>query len=164
MRKMTVAALALILLSSSIIYAQRPGGSPERRREKLQDLAIWKMLEVLDLSQEQTDKFLPALREMQKQEARLREERSKMLDELERVMTQRGSEKEVKQIIYQIRQLGKQGEENRERFFDRAESILTIEQLGKLVLFQDRFERKMREMMREMQEQRMHEMQEKERR
>jgi len=163
MRKMALAALALILLSSSLICAQGPGGPPERRKEKLQDLAIWKMLEVLDLSQEQTDKFLPALREMQKQEARLQEERKKMLDELERAMTQGGSEKEVRQIISQVRQLGKQGEEIRERFFTQAESILTIQQLGRLVLFQDRFERRMREMMREMQEQRMHEMQEKER-
>ena len=163
MRKMIMAALALILLSSSLIWAQGPGGSPERRREKLQDLAIWKMLEVLDLSQEQTDKFLPALREMQKQEARLQEERRKMLDELEKAMTQGGSEKEVRQIISQIRQLGKQGEEIRERFFTQAESILTLQQLGRLVLFQDRFERRMREMMREMQEQRMQEMQEKER-
>ena len=164
MRKIIITALALILLSSSLIYAQGPGGPPERRREKLQDLAIWKMLEVLDLSQEQTDQFLPALREMQKQEARLQEERKKMLDELEKAMTQGGSEKEVRQIIYQVRQLGKQGEEIRERFFTQAESILNIQQLGRLVLFQDRFERKMREMMREMQEQRMHEMQEKERR
>jgi len=163
MRKIIMATLAFILLSSSLIYAQGPGGPPERRREKLQDLAIWKMLEVLDLSQEQTDRFLPALREMQKQEARLQEERKKMLDELERAMTQGGSEKEVRQIISQVRQLGKQGEEIRERFFTQAESILTIQQLGRLVLFQDRFERKMREMMREMQEQRMHEMQEKER-
>src|SRR5574341_1533793 len=160
---MILAVLASILLSSTLINAQGPGGPPEKRREKLQDLAIWKMLEVLDLSQEQTDKFLPALREMQKQEARLQEERKKMLDELERAMTQGGSEKEVRQIIYQIRQLGKQGEEIRERFFAQAENILTIQQLGRLVLFQDRFERKMREMIREMQEQRMHETQEKER-
>ena len=163
MRKIIITALALILLSSSLTRAQGPGGPPERRREKLQDLAIWKMLEVLDLSQEQTDKFLPALREMQKQEARLQEERKKMLDELERAMTQGGSEKVVRQIISQVRQLGKQGEEIRERFFTQAESILTIQQLGRLVLFQDRFERRMREMMREMQEQRMREMQEKER-
>jgi hypothetical protein len=163
MRKIIMAGLALILLSSSLIYAQGPGGPPERRREKLQDLAIWKMLEVLDLSQEQTDKFLPALREMQKQEARLQEERKKMFDELERAMTQGGGEKEVRQIISQVRQLGRQGEEIRERFFTQAESILTIQQLGRLVLFQDRFERRMRETMREMQEQRMQEMQEKER-
>ena len=161
MRKIILAVASIILLSTALSWAQGPGGPMEKRRERMQDLAMWKLLEVLDLSGEQTDKFLPALREMQKQEEQLQEQRRMLLQELERIITQGESEKEVREVIQQLRMLGKQGEAVRERFFAQAESILTVQQLGRLVLFQDRFERRMREMMREMQEEKMREFQEK---
>lgn len=160
MRKFIYLLSALVLTSTLTLWAQGFGGPPpQERRERLQDLAVWKMLEVLDLSQEQTDKFLPALREMQKQEGELQEQRRKLLMELERRMTQGGSEKEVREVIQELRMLGKQGEAVRERFFNQAEKILSVQQLGRLVLFQDRFEKRMREMMRQMQEEKWHQFQ-----
>jgi hypothetical protein len=160
MRKIIILLSVLLFTGAVTAWGQGFGGpSPQERREKLQDLAVWKMLEVLDLSQERTDRFLPALREMQKQEAQLQEQRMRLLQELERRMTQGGSEKEVREVIQQLRMLGKQGEAVRERFFNQAESILSVQQLGRLVLFQDRFEKRMREMMKQMQEEKWHEFQ-----
>ncbi len=160
MRKIIILLSALLLTGTVSVGAQGFGGPPpQERRERLQDLAVWKMLEVLDLSQEQTDKFLPALREIQKQEAQLQEQRMSLLQELERRMTQGGSEKEIREVIKELRMLGKQGEAVRERFFSQAESILSVQQLGRLLLFQDRFEKRMREKMRQMQEEKWHQFQ-----
>jgi Mg2+ and Co2+ transporter CorA len=133
---------------------------PEKRKERMQDLAVWKMLEVLDLSDEQTDKFLPALRQMQKQEERLQMERQRVLDELERALSG-GEEREVSDLIGQIKELERQAASIREDFFRQAGSILTVPQLGKLILFQDRFEKRLREMMMEQQMERWRQMQEK---
>lgn len=164
MKKYLVTICLFVLANLAVTLAQGPGEPPERRRERMQDLAVWKMLEVLDLSQEQTDRFLPALREMQKQEARLEEERRKLLDDLEQALSQEGDSKRIASIVQQLRGLGKQGIEAKEGFFRQAEDILTVQQLGKLILFQDRFERRMREMARELNEQKMREFQNRERR
>jgi len=162
MRRAVILSTALFFICTVPLWGQGLGGPPpQERRERLQDLAVWKLLEVLDLSREQTDKFLPALREMQKQEAQLQEQGMRLLQELERNMTQGGSEKEIREIIGQLRMIGKQGEAVRERFFSQAESILSTQQLGRLVLFQDRFEKRMREMMKQMQEEKWREFQKK---
>ena len=150
----------LLLLGSVSVWAQMGKEMPEKRKERMQDLAVWKMLEVLDLSDEQTDRFLPALRQMQKQEERSQMERLRLLDELEQALSE-GEERKVSGLIGQIKALGREGMAVREDFFRRAESILTVPQLGKLILFQDRFEKRLREMMMEQQMERWRQMQEK---
>ena len=162
MRKYLMTMGAIFLANLALVWAQGPDDMPERRRERMQDLAIWKMLEVLDLSDEQTDRFLPAFRQMQKQEARLQEERRRLIDELEQALSQGGKPQRINNLIQQVRGLERQGEEIKEGFFKQAEDILTIQQLGKLILFQDRFERHLREMIRQTREERMRELQERE--
>jgi hypothetical protein len=121
----------------------------------MEDLMAWELLVVLDLSQEQSDRFLPVLRQMQKGKAQLRQQRRELLNHLERVLSEGEGPGEIDQTIKELRELGRQETAVREEFFGQAEDILTIQQLGKLVLFQDKFERHMREIIRELREDRM---------
>ena len=82
----------IFLLTTQAVKAQRPPAHPfpeegkrERLREEIETMKMWKMLEVLDLSQEQSDKFLPVWREMQKAQKDFRDRREDLLKSLETV-------------------------------------------------------------------------------
>ncbi len=152
MRKYIVFLGIILLAGLASSWAQGPQNQPERRRERLQDLAVWKMMEVLDLSQEQTDRFLPAFREMQKKESALQDRREMLLAQLEKELSDKARSKELTGIIGQLQDLTRQTAENRENFFSQAQEILTVQQQAKLVLFQERFEQHLRDMMRQLRE------------
>ena len=54
-----------------------PPGKPEKMKEKVESLRVWKLLETLDLTEEQANSFLPAYREFQKSEGKYSQTRRK---------------------------------------------------------------------------------------
>ena len=118
-------------------------------------MKMWKMLEVLDLTQEQSDKFLPAWREMQKAEKTFREKREDLLKSLQAVLgEEKLDEKKIREILGQLDKERLQMEEVQQRFRQKAEDVLTLEQQAKLLLFEDRFEKRMMEIIRQYREKR----------
>ncbi len=155
--------LALILLlSAQSVRAQGPGGRPfpeegkrERLRQEIETMRMWKMLEVLNLSQEQSDKFLPAYRELQNRQKDFREKREDLLRALELTLgEEKPDEAKIKDIFGQLEKERLQLEEVQRKFREKAEEILTLEQQAKLMLFEDRFEKKMMEIIRQYREKR----------
>jgi len=145
------------LLTVQILYAQRPPGGAfpeERRRERLREeietLKMWKMLEVLDLSSEQSDKFLPAWREVQKAHKVFRVKREDLLEELELALgeEQKVKKKRIAEVFDQLKMEKSKLEEAQEKFRARAKEVLTLEQQARLLLFEERFEKRMMEMIR----------------
>lgn len=152
----------VFLLAAQAGYAQRPPGHPfpeegkrERLREEIETMKMWKMLEVLDLTQEQSDKFLPAWRETQKAEKTFREKREDLLKSLEAVLgEEKPDEKKIREILGQLDKERLQMEEVQQRFRQKAEGVLTLQQQARLLLFEDRFEKRMMEIIRQYREKR----------
>lgn len=149
MKRISTMVPGLLLLLALPGLAQRPEFKPEERRERLQDLYVWKLLEVLDLSTEQSDRFLPTLREMQKQEAALKEQKDRLLNQLEEALRQEEDSRTISNLVGEAQTTARQSVQVREDFFNRAKGILSVQQLGKLVLFHDRFDKHLREMIRD---------------
>ena len=65
---LVVLIAGILIFSVEPLLAQPPMGSvgKEKMRERIETLRLWKMIEFLDLSSEQSDEFLPLLHEFQK--------------------------------------------------------------------------------------------------
>ena len=152
----------IFILTAQAVYAQRPPARPfpeegkrERLRDEIETMKMWKMLEVLDLTDEQSNDFLPAWREMQKAQKDFREKREDLLKSLEAVLgEEKPNEGKIRDILGQLEKERSQFEEVQQRFRQKAQEVLTLEQQAKLLLFEDRFEKRMMEIIRQYREKR----------
>lgn len=158
-------ALALLLTSGINLFAQKkfdqrgfrqsPFGNPNRgqRAERFDMLMKMKLVEVLDLTPEQGDKFLPVFNQYRSQNQRLLRARGEIMQSLARyVQTQMGnlepdenpeqlSDKELKERLAKLDEIRKQIETNREDFYRKAGDVLSTGQLARLTVFEEMFAR-----------------------
>jgi Spy/CpxP family protein refolding chaperone len=145
-----------LLLTAQTLKAQGPMGGPlagDKRkeiREEIETLKMWKMLEALDLSPRQSDEFLPAWRELHEAQNSFRERREELFRELEAAFgeEQKIRERRIREILTQLDEERARLEDAQQRYRAKAERILTLEQQAKLLLFEERFEGRMMEMIR----------------
>ncbi len=120
-----------------------PPDKPEKMKEKVESLRVWKLLETLDLSEEQANSFLPAYREFQKSEENYNQNRRELLDQLQQSLESK-DQKKISEIVGKLKQNRLQVEQNRVQFLARIDKMLSPEQQAKFLLFQNRFEGRMR--------------------
>jgi hypothetical protein len=151
-------ALLLALAGIQDLSAQRrmrdrSFGEPARRAERFDMLMKLKLVEALDLSSEQGDKFLPVFNQYRQKTQRLLRARGETMQELARhVRLKMGaleeddengvlSERELKERLARLGELRRQQEANREEFYQNAGQTLSTEQLARLIVFEERFAR-----------------------
>ncbi|OGC76760.1 MAG: hypothetical protein A2145_01245 [candidate division Zixibacteria bacterium RBG_16_40_9] len=144
-----------IFVDEGIPFAQAPdfsedapeAGEPPEMAEKMHDrvesLRIWKLLEILDLTEEQSNVFLPAFREFQKNEGNYNQNRRELLDQLQKSLEDKDQRK-MSEIVSKLKQNRLQMEQNRVQFLSKVDKILSPEQQAKFLLFQNRFEGRLR--------------------
>ncbi len=146
--------LILVLIPGGNAISQErpsPGEDPERGeareriRENIETIRTWKLLEALDLTSEQSAQFLPVLLDFQKAKKSLEGKRRDLLQELEATLPAKHEDMRLKEILAGLDNNQKQFHAEIEKYFEKAKVILTLEQQAKLYLFEEKFERKMRE-------------------
>lgn len=153
--------LSLALLAPGTLFAQGPPshrggppGNPEERekiRENIETLRMYKLLEALDLSSEQSTEFLPALKEFQDAKRRFQEERRDLLRELEAALeSEADNQAKLEQTLAALENTRQEFQAGFQRFLEKARADLTLEQRARLHLFEERFERRLRESIRQM--------------
>ncbi len=129
------------------------GPNQSRRTERFETLMKLKLVEVLDLSPEQGDKFLPVFNQYRQKTQRLMRARGELMQGLARhVRSQMGnlepdenpqelSERELKEHLAKLDEFRRQQESNREEFYQQTGRLLSTEQLARLVVFEEMFAR-----------------------
>ena len=129
------------------------GPNPARRAERIDMLMKLKLVEALDLSTEQGDRFLPVFNQYRQRTRRLLRARGELIQDLSRhVRIKMGaldegeendelSERDLKEHLAKLNELRHQQEANRDNFYHKAGQVLSIEQLARLVVFEERFAR-----------------------
>lgn len=153
--------LILVLMVSfvcmpNIILAQwRPHGKEgkfeekQQVRERIEQMRMWKLLEVLDLSDEQAEGFLPILNAFQKQQKELEHKKRESLKVLEDELNKKSVDlKKVQTFLEDLEKNRVLFEKNRVSFLSKAKEVLSLEQQAKLVLFEERFAERMKQMIR----------------
>ena len=125
----------------------------ERQRRHLEQLRLLKLLEVLDLSDNQEEPFLSAFRAMRKAQRALDERKGDLIGRLSlQIQNSSKDDKKVNALVDSVVSIEDEKRVAIRGFFDKARTILTAEQAGKLVIFQERFEYELLERVREFRE------------
>lgn len=142
----TLSALFVVVLIVSFAQAQPPGGPPLERIERFKKM---RMVELLELNEEQSVRFIARYNEHESKRRDLMRQRDEILDKIERLLRNKAEAKEFENAFTDVIELNRRMGEERLTFFNGLSDLLTIEQRAKLLLFERRFENELREAMRE---------------
>ena len=140
MNKVIITALVMVFLTS-ISYPQKMRDKRMHNRGKLEQLEKVKLIEALDLSEENSIRFF-ARRNDSKREIEILEKKSDdLLYELEKSFKsgEKNQEDKQKQLISELLKTRESIEVKRNQFINSLNDILTIEQISKLIVFEKKF-------------------------
>ena len=141
-----------ILVCGSLMQAQpmRMGrDEPPQAMERVERWRKMRLIEVLELKEEQSVRFLPRINEHERRMTDLRKEKDNVLDKIERLVRNRAEEKEIEGVFPEFFAVSGRMDAERQNFFNSVNDILTVEQRAKFLLFERHFERELREAMKE---------------
>ncbi|MEP0829250.1 MAG: hypothetical protein HRF51_12080 [bacterium] len=143
------ALLTLLLIMMPLLsFAQPPEwagrGDPEQRARNLENLRLLKMMEFLDLSEEQSSRFISRFVSFRKEDREIAESIQKEVDKLAEILKRENpSENEIRKMVALIDDLREKRHQSINRFHKDIAGILTAVQLGKATVFEERFEREL---------------------
>lgn len=137
----------LILVPLGLSLAQ-----PSEKREPkelIETLRIWRLTEELKLSEEQASKLFPKLRAMREAKREFRRERMEILKSMKKELkSEKPREKVLKEKIESLKRGEKGFREKEEGLREEISRILTIEQQARLLVFQEKFDKEIRTLIR----------------
>jgi hypothetical protein len=152
-----IQVLIIMTLVVPTFLSAQPGMGPEHRPfERIEQWKKVRLIEMLDLKEEQSVRFLARLNEHEGNRRDLMKEKGEALDRIERLVRNHADEKEFEKVFPEVAVVDDKIAEEGKRFFANLSDILSAEQRGKFMLFERHFERELREAMREVQRRRGH--------
>ena len=164
MRRFTRSVLWIMLMVSlaAPLAAQhgdsgRRGGCPpncpmDKWQEivgNMENLRLFKLLEAIDLTEEQSTQFMPIFHSFRKDAKKLHDDRRELVESLRSFLNTGGSDEQIKSELAKLKQNRLQIDARQDEFFVECEKVLTTPQLARLVIFEERFEREALETLRE---------------
>ena len=142
--------MILVLLTVAAATGQpmrEPGSRPSERVEQWKKL---RMIEMLDLTEEQSIRFFARLNEHEKQKKELMKKKGDALDKIDRLIRIEAADEEFGEVFAEISSVNGNLVQLQNNFFEGLQEILTTEQRGKLLLFERHFDRQLRNAVREL--------------
>ncbi|MEO0128931.1 MAG: Spy/CpxP family protein refolding chaperone [candidate division WOR-3 bacterium] len=138
----------IFFLPLLFIFAQ--GKSEEKDpREIIEKVRVYKLTEQLDLSEEQITKLFPRLKEMRKNEQEFHKQRMEIIQKLKELLDEKAKEQEIVKTLNRLQELQKKRFESQLKELEEIKQILTPEQQAKFIIFQEEFEKEIRDLIRE---------------
>jgi Spy/CpxP family protein refolding chaperone len=119
------------------------------QQKHLEQFRILKLLEFLDIQADQETEFITLFRHMRRQQRDYDLQRRDLLDTLTvRLERDSSDNKEILELVDKVTQLQFRQQEAKTQFMDKVRLLLTPRQLGRAVVFQERFELQLLEKLR----------------
>jgi hypothetical protein len=149
-----VVGLVCLLVLPVLVLAQ--GGNPQETRpfERIEQWKKVRLIEILDLKEDQSARFFARLNEHERKKRDLMRERGEVLDKIERLVRNHAGAAELEKVLPDVPAADDRIREEQRGFFNGLGDLLTAEQRAKLLLFERQFEKELREAMREAQRRR----------
>ena len=148
-----ILVISLFWIQGELLAQRFPEKEAERLkaeqkiRERIEMLRMWKLLEALDLSTEQSEIFLPILNDFRKEQKELEKAKRESLKMLkEEISKEEMDHRKIEKILNDLEENRVLFEKKRENFLSAAKEVLSLEQQAKLVLFEERFAEHIKEM------------------
>lgn len=123
-------------------WPRRKQADPQRMRDRLSAVKMWKLTEYLDLSEEQAEKFFPRTREHQKEMNKLIQRRRQLYEDFQQKIDDgKVGTENVDRYIAETTRLDKALIELRAKHIQGLKDILTDEQLARFAVFNEHFRR-----------------------
>ena len=115
-------------------------------------IRIWKLVDELELQEEQLVKFLPRFKEINNLRAKNYRLRRTTADELRKLLETDSSEEKFKSTLSRARNATVDFRQKEKRLEDELYSILSVKQQAKFAVFQDSYYRDMRRLIGQLKE------------
>jgi Spy/CpxP family protein refolding chaperone len=115
-------------------------------KERIETIKVWKLTESLDLSTEQSQDFFPVYNKLQDDRRAIEDERRRTMRDLISRLEQAESDKaQISRILDKLDGYDDRIQALKLQFRTDLKDILTIQQTGKLYVFEMQFRNQMRE-------------------
>jgi hypothetical protein len=148
MNKLLLALFSVILLTS-ISFTQKMKEKEMKNREKLEQLEKIKLIEALDLDEETSIRFFARRNDSRKDIQELEQKLEDIFAELEKSFNSenKNQTENQKQLISETLKTRESIEMKRNHFISSLNDILTVEQIGKLIVFEKKFRDEIRQVL-----------------
>ncbi|NOY05780.1 MAG: hypothetical protein GXO82_03975 [Chlorobi bacterium] len=140
-----VAVLVLVIIAP--VLSQPRFDNPDVRK-RIEEIRRFKLIDYLDLEEEQAVRFVTREKDFSKEEKRREEKRNKVIMQLKKAVEEGVSEDELRSLIDQYVALGREMAEARLAYFRSLGDLLTVEQQAKYLLFERKFKDEIRNIIR----------------
>jgi Spy/CpxP family protein refolding chaperone len=151
-----ITLLSILGLTVSAVGQPEPGwpqgGGPNRRhiRERIKTVKIWKLTEELNLSSKQSEQFFPLYNQFQDDRQQIDSNRMETLQKLDELTsTENPSDSEINSLLQKLDDYDAQMNAKQIRFREKLKGIITTRQIGRLYVFEIKFQNQMREIVRD---------------
>lgn len=179
MKKLHVIAASALLLASAMAWAQpgpqggmmppppgmMNGSGPgacedpcppgDKERKMLEAVRISRMTETLELSDQQIAQFFPKLKEMESNLKETSRHHQRLLGQLDSLLAAGAKDQELKAKMVQIENAEAERWQRMRSFKTKLDGILTVKQQAKMLIFNQKFDEEIREMVREIRQKKM---------
>jgi Spy/CpxP family protein refolding chaperone len=149
---LVLVAGALLGVALVLVACRERGGTHGFARptgEHFELIRLWKLIDDLELDQEQAVRLFPAWSRLQRQRQELMEQRRKAAEELADLLGEENArEEEVRSRMQALQALEEQLLEGKAAFQQEAAKVLDLRQQARLLLFEEHFRRDLRETVR----------------
>lgn len=123
---------------------------PARMRERVNAMKMWKLTDYLELTEEQAGTFFVRLREHEDEVAEINRQKLQLYEEFQKQIDGGGvTLKDVDRYLEEMANLERSHIELRKHYHQSMKDILTVEQMAKFAVFQERFRRELRYQLRD---------------
>jgi hypothetical protein len=144
-----VMLVVLPAASASILArAQQPGGAPDptvtpAELQRLFDsYALVQAQQFLGINDEQYTRFLPRFMALQTARRQALQQRTRVLNEVRRLLNDSGSDDQVKAALKQLQDIDDRGETETRKAQDAVDQALDLRQQAKFRIFEEQMERR----------------------
>ena len=151
-----ILAFAIFLIAEDgLAQRRRPRMEGDRPTpERLEQFKKMKLVEILDLSEEEAVRFFAKQNSHEDKKRELMMKRKEGVDDVEYMIRHKSEGKDLQKTIESILKIDETIFAERRRYQDELRSSLTLEQFGKYLVFERNFEQQLRNAMKEMQRER----------
>jgi Spy/CpxP family protein refolding chaperone len=133
----------------------QPGRGPMdgAQRKHIEQLRMLKLLEVLDLNEDQEPKFLVAFKDMRKIMRELDDKKGAVIEKLSaELKDSKPDDRRINELVDNVLAIETSKRQAMQTFVETSRGILTPVQVGRLLVFTERFEYELLERVREFRE------------
>lgn len=154
---------SFLLLPACYLFAQEMAPPPEppqmnrEARKQLEQIKIWQMTQEMDLPTDKAEKFFPLYNAYNSQLRDINVERRQAVRALDSLLRKNPEETGLKKRIQETLNLDAQLADEHQNFIRSLEGILSPIQVARYIVFEQKFDREIRERIRVITQQRMRE-------